>query len=636
MSSRKCQALARRLVLCAIVAVVATFAWLPAREARASLSPLSPSARLRTRTVEGRVVQLAPRIDALGYPVTDVTLDSGERFTILGGYKNGLRWVVDEEASFTVGERVRVVLEDGPDGPRTAGGREAVTRLAAFGAPASSPLAALTSTTIAEVDSVAPFSGPAVADDNIEVDVYGKRFGAAQGTSGIFFQGLFVHVPSSVLSWSDTLIQCIVPKPGIQGDPQVLSGSVKVWTPTGGWSDGDAFDGGGEYHVLFQYAGDSWSEASLPIHYSINPSGFPWPADEVVNLVTSASELWNKAPNTYFRFVYDGFTSQRAGRDKDGVNTVGWTAPWPHSPSWLAVTWSGIDSVSGERHEADVEINGDVAWSISTPPAMGTFDLHTTMRHEFGHWFRLGHVQEPGFLMLAYQNTDEMRRNLAIGEREGASWIYPTFGSAKASSDTVLVTDGESDPFSINVQIADRRGMPVVSMLPGDLYAEAEWLSDPEGTSTVPAGIYYPNAPTDAQGHARFDIASVHGHGLLRFTVVGGVTSVRDRPIVQLYDPAALPPGAWVVGAPAPNPASSGKIESVLTLGSPALRFTARVLDARGRLVTVLRDGPASAGEQRVTWNLQGAGRKVDAGLYFLDLQADRNRAIRKLVVLGP
>jgi hypothetical protein len=595
---------------------------------------MSTAVLSRTRTAEGRVVRLDPRIDALGYPVTDVTLDTGERFTILGGRKNGLRWVVDEEASFVVGQRVRVRLEDGPEGPRTAGGKEAVTPLVDPGAPANSPLAVVS--TVAEVDSVTPGSGPAAADDNLEVDVCGQRFGDEQASSGIYFQGLFVHVPATVLSWSDTLIQCLVPKPGIEGVPQVLSGSVKVWTPAGGWSDGSEYDGGGDYHVLFQYAGDSWSERSLPIHYYINPSGFPWPADEVVDLVTSAAQIWNNAPNTYGRFNYAGYTSHLAGRDKDNTNTVGWTAPWPHSPSWLAVTWSGIDSVSGERHEVDVEINGDRAWSISTPPEPGTFDLHTTMRHEFGHWIRLGHVQEPGFLMLAYQNEEEMRRSLAEGEREGASWVYPTFGSARASSDTVLVTDGDSDPFTIDVAIADRRGRPVISMSPGDLYAIAEWLSDPQATSTVPAGIYYPSTPTDAQGRAQFQIPSVHGHGLLRFTVVGGVTSVRNRPVVNLYDPTALPPGSWIVGAPAPNPASTGKVESVLRLGSPALRFTARVLDARGRLVSVLRDGPASAGEQRVTWNLQGAGRRVDTGLYFLDLQADQNRAIRKIVVVGP
>jgi hypothetical protein len=631
MVSRKSQARSRWP---AALAIAALSAWAPARSAQASLRALSAAEAARTRAVEGKVVRLDPRIDGIGYPVTDVTLDNGQRFTILGGYQNGLRWVVDEEASFVVGQHVRVRLEDGPDGARPAGGREAVQLLRAPGAAASSPLAAVS--TVAAVDSVTPGSGPAVADDNIEVDVQGQRFGADQGSSGIYFQGLFVHVPSTVLSWSDTLIQCLVPKPGIEGDPQVLSGSVKVWTATGGWSDGQEFDGGGDYHVLFQFAGDSWSEANIPVHYYLNPSGFPWPADEVANLVTGAAEIWNQAPNTYCRFNYAGFTSHIAGRNKDSTNTIGWTSPWPHSPSWLAVTWSGIDSVSGERHEVDVEINGDEPWSISTPPAINTFDLHTTMRHEMGHWIRLGHVQEPGFLMLAYQNPGEMRRNLAIGERQGISWVYPTFGAARASADTVLVTDGQSAPFSIDVAIADRRGRPIPDMSPGDLYARAEWISDPQGTNTVPAGIYYPDAPTDDQGRARFDIPSLHGHGLMRFTVVGGVTSVRERPIVNLYDPTALPPGTWIVGAPAPNPALTGKVESVLRLGSPALRFTARVLDARGRVVTVLRDGPASAGEQRVTWNLQGAGQKVAAGLYFLDLRADQNRAIRKIVVLGP
>ncbi|HEV8479603.1 MAG TPA: hypothetical protein VGR66_02320 [Candidatus Eisenbacteria bacterium] len=616
-----------------VLAALVLLAWAPAREARASLRALS--AATPTRMVEGRVVRLDPRIDDLGYPVTDVTLDTGTRFTILGGRKNGLIWTVDEEASFIVGQRVRVRLEDTPRGSRPAGGKEAVQLVPDAGIPATSALAQVS--LVPAVEVVTPESGPAVADDLIEVDVRGEKFGDVQGSSGIFFQGLFVHVPATVLSWSDTLIQCLVPKPGIEGVPQVLSGSVKVWTESGGWSDGEEYSGGADYHVLFQYAGDSWSEANLPVRYYVNPSGFPWPADEIADLVSSAADLWNQAPNSYMRFEYQGFTSHLAGRDKDEVNTVGWTSPWPHSPAWLAVTWSGIDSLSGERQEVDVEVNGDQAWSISTPPAFNTFDLHTTMRHEFGHWFRLGHVQEPGFLMLAFQVPGEMRRGLAEGERQGASWIYPTFGSARASDDTVIVQDGISHSFSIEVTIADRRGRPIAGMEPGDLYAKAEWLvQGPQVTDVVPAGIYYPVAATDAQGHARFIIPPLEGHGLMRFTVVGGVSSVRDRPLVTLYDPKALPPGAWIVGAPTPNPAFAGKVQSVLRLGSPAQRFTARVLDARGRLVDVLRDGPASAGEQRVIWDLQSAGRTTASGLYFLDLRADQNHAIQKVVVLGP
>ena len=67
----------------AVLAALALLAWAPARDARASLSALS--AATPTRMVEGRVLRLDPRIDDLGYPVTDVTLDTGARFTILGG-----------------------------------------------------------------------------------------------------------------------------------------------------------------------------------------------------------------------------------------------------------------------------------------------------------------------------------------------------------------------------------------------------------------------------------------------------------------------------------------------------------------------------------------------------------------------
>src|SRR6185295_13593794 len=99
--------------------------------------------------------------------------DDGSRFTILGGPKNGLRWVVDEEAQFTIGERVRVRLEDGADGPRPAGGREGVELLAA----APSPGGEIPSSDGPEVDTVTPSAGGAVADENLEIAVRGRRFG---------------------------------------------------------------------------------------------------------------------------------------------------------------------------------------------------------------------------------------------------------------------------------------------------------------------------------------------------------------------------------------------------------------------------------------------------------------------------
>lgn len=600
------------------------------------------------RVVEGRVSRLESRIDPLGYPITDVVLEpGGERFSILGGYKDGLLWVVDEEASFSLGERVRVRLQSGRDGYRPVGGREAVEHLdralsllspnvtngGALPAPYSPA-------DIPHVEAVTPSSGPAVADTSIEVVVTGTGFGETRDTSGVFFQGLFEHVPARVLSWSDTRIVCLVPKPGKQGEPQVLSGSVKVWTPAGGWSDGDQWRGGAEYHVLFQYAGDNWTESRLPVPFYINP--WKWSTlspQAVTEVVLRAAQTWHEAPFAYGRFRFLGYTEKRAMRDKDSLNVIGWTSPWPHIASWLAVTWSGIDSASGERHEVDVEINGDRDWSTADDSRSDAYDLQTTMAHEFGHWLRLGHVQEPGHLMLAYQNLGEIRRTLAEGERQGASWIYPTYGHATASRDTVR---SGLDTLVLSVQIADRRGRPMSRLLASEVRATPKWLDagTEEPTSGPGAfadlGILHPESDTDEQGRTRIVIPSIEGWGRVQFTVEGNLgywTSLREQPIV--FVAGSPPPGmpALSLSGPRPNPAV-GPIQAVARLRDPSPRLLARVLDARGRVTSVLFDGPAPAGIIQLAWN-PGARGPAAAGLYFLEVRGAGAPITRKFVLLG-
>jgi hypothetical protein len=239
--------------------------------------------------------------------------------------------------------------------------------------------------------------------------------------------------------------------------------------------------------------------------------------------------------------------------------------------------------------------------------------------------------------MLAFQVEEETRRGLAEGDREGAAWVYPTFGSARASRDTVYVDENGSDPLSIDVTIADRRGRPVTEAGPGDVVAIADWVGGGSygPGAPAPAGVLYPDGDLDAQGRVRFTIPTIAGYGMLRFTVIGFSRSVRDRPVVTVMSRYPMPPGRWSLGAATPNPAFTGSVAFVVSLGSRVARLTANLVDARGRLVRVLADGPAAPGEQRLVWNLAGAGRAPDPGLYFLDVRADGDRQIRKVVILG-
>jgi len=633
-----------------IVAALAALASAWAAPAAAALAASARAAAPGERVVEGRVARLEARSGAFGHPLTEVVLEpGGESFTILGGYRDGVLWVAEEEGRFAPGERVRVRLESAPGGWRLAGGRDGVEVLAAAPEAAAAPAGAAPTpagsalTPAPRVTGVEPPSGPAVADDSVAVEVTGTGFGDVQGDGGVFFQGLFERERASALEWSDTRIRCLVPAPGRAGSPQVLSGTVKVWTPAGGWSDGDPYYGGAEYAVLFQYAGDSWAETRLPMVFQLNPEGFPWAAEVMRNVAGGAAGAWHTAPFSYGRFAFGGFTDRRAAREKDSTNVVSWTSPWPHSPGWLAVTWSGIDSLTGERLEADIEINGDKPWSLDAAVEPEAYDLPTMLTHEFGHWFRLGHVQEQQHVMLGFQERGVVRRVPQGGDRQGAAWIYPTFGAAAASVDTVYLGGGSPDTLVLAVRIADRRGRPLAGLEPGAVSAVAEWLDGVEGPVTslpaAPPGVelLLPEAPTDDEGRTRIVVPGLGGRGRVRFTVIGDGRSVRERPVVFVSGAArgeTVP--ALALEPPRPNPRSSGAVRALVRLGEPAPRLVARVLDARGRLVRVLHDAPAAAGELWLAWDPDGDGAAAGSGLYFLQVQGAGRAATRKLVVLGP
>jgi hypothetical protein len=432
----------------------------------------------------------------------------------------------------------------------------------------------------------------------------------------------------------------LVPRPGLWNDPQVLSGPVKVWTPLG-WSDGDPYLGGAEYHVLFQFAGDRFRDDRLPIHYVVNPLGWPWPIERVHAMLDAAAGAWNDVPFSFGRLVPGGLAEIEPGRKRDGINTIGWVTPWPHSPGWLAVTWSGIDSLTGERREADVEINGEREWSIEPETPYGLFDLQTTMTHEFGHWLRLGHVQELHHVMLSFQNVTEQRRVLAPGEMQGATWIYPTYGEARATAESAYFGGANPEAFHIDVRVADRRGRPIAGVPADEVQVSAEWLDAPIGSVGSDAGATAPgvpldaDAPTDEEGRTRFSITRARGTGHVRFTVRGPLGVLRDRPEVYVSDlERGAPRAPLALTAAWPNPARGGTVRATARLGSPAERLLARVFDARGRVAAVLWDGPAS-GDVVLTWSL-AAGERPAAGLYLLRVERDGIVDTKKLVVMAP
>ncbi len=82
-----------------------------------------------------------------------------------------------------------------------------------------------------------------------------------------------------------------------------------------------------------------------------------------------------------------------------------------------------------------------------------------------------------------------------------------------------------------------------------------------------------------------------------------------------------------------PNPARGGTTLSFVlpSRGEAALK----IYDVAGRLVRVLRDGPADAGDNEVFWDLKGEdGSTVASGIYFCRLETSGRTEAKKLVVL--
>jgi hypothetical protein len=608
-------------------------AW--ALEIDASFSPV-PAGDSAVRRIRGRVAEIRSLEDRDGVLRTRVTLVQPDgapaaTFAVPGGLDGGVYWVVDGAPAFVTGETVEVVLVEGAMGVTIADAPDAVLRLAASPSGRSGAdylPEPRTTGVLPAVVSIEPSLGGASPEEPVLVAVKGSGFGPVQSDSRLTFQGLFDHVDAEVVAWSEGEIQAYVPTPGLKGIPQVLSGSVKVWTSAGGWSDGDPFAGGARFSVLYQWAGDAWPVARLPVAVYLNPEGFPWGA-ATGEVVSAALDQWN-VPGSFARLVYRGLTTAEAGDHgpgfdrRDARNTVRWRSPWPHSPSWLAVTWSAIDTLTFERLETDIEVNGERTWTLEPEENSSAFDLQSTFTHEFGHWLRLGHTQSVASVMGAFQSPGNRRRQTSPADRFGASWIHPSYGVVEVPT---RVDAGSTIP--VGLTALDRQGdprpdVPVVAIaieaipVPEGFAAGAPGPLDPP--VGVPVASVQPANPTDPLGRANA-LLPVLLDGLYRVVVRIDGRLVRPVPLVRVGEEPVIAPSSPALSGLAPQPLTPGARGVVqLSLSEPAdVRLD--LYDARGRLVRAVARGSHPAGTSPIVVTSRGSdGKSLAPGLYFLRL----------------
>jgi hypothetical protein len=96
---------------------------------------------------------------------------------------------------------------------------------------------------------------------------------------------------------------------------------------------------------------------------------------------------------------------------------------------------------------------------------------------------------------------------------------------------------------------------------------------------------------------------------------------------------APPPPPLALIRSVTPNPtAEEAAIEVRLSSAGP---LRAELFDTQGRLVRVLRDAPAAAGAQSLTWDGRDArGQRVAAGVYRLRVSAGGREETRALCVV--
>ena len=103
--------------------------------------------------------------------------------------------------------------------------------------------------------------------------------------------------------------------------------------------------------------------------------------------------------------------------------------------------------------------------------------------------------------------------------------------------------------------------------------------------------------------------------------------------LTGVNDPIAPGKELWLGGA-VPNPLDS-ETRFGFNLGSGS-HITLRVVDVNGRVVRRLFDGRKPAGEHAVTWDARDdRGRSVAAGVYFVELVADKQHRAQRAVVIN-
>ena len=179
-----------------------------------------------------------------------------------------------------------------------------------------------------------------------------------------------------------------------------------------------------------------WTAEDFPLSFRIAPEGAPGINDgSDIEAIRNAFQTWETVGCSTATFREDPW-SEPATVNRDTRNKVFWAknqADWNAvggQPETLALTFVFYDTSDGRARDADIISNG-VDWTWSTGGVGGTgrvADVETVLLHEVGHFFGLGHTNDPNAVMFP-QNNAASRRQVTMDDVNGICALYPGDGA---------------------------------------------------------------------------------------------------------------------------------------------------------------------------------------------------------------
>ncbi len=259
---------------------------------------------------------------------------------------------------------------------------------------------------------------------NSVLTINGIGFGATQGSSVVHFKnpddgGTTYNTASAFyyVSWSDTLIQVIVPAKSGTGTIQVVVGGATTLTSSS--------------TLKVSYAEVNTTSVGIPYQTDLvtlnGAGGMTWQMNTSFDSNTAAKNAFNRAlqtwsSNTQINWMVGSTTSVNSiGRD--GTNVVRFDIGNELPTGTLArcsYYWLGCLTSVWYVSELDMAVDDGTSWQYGPAlPTSALYDFETIMLHELGHGHQLGHVIDATDVMHYSTLTAVSKRTLNVSNTAG-------------------------------------------------------------------------------------------------------------------------------------------------------------------------------------------------------------------------